>query len=57
MLDTKMSKYSLLSQVGSLIYNNSHREKSHVSIEWKLLQVNDAYSVPFSERYYCKNNE
>ena len=44
--ETKMSTMSLLSQKVSLIYNFHWEKKIQVSIEWKLLQVQDKILAP-----------
>ena len=53
MQETKMSKISLLSQVGSLIYNFGSQKK--VPIDKKLSQLKDAYPYPAPVNYkrYC----
>ena len=53
MQEKEMSKISLLSQVGSLIYNFGSEKK--VSIEEKLPLLKDAYPypAPVNNKRYC----
>ena len=60
MRETKMSKHSLLSQVGSLIYNFRQEKKEikqHSNENFHKRNIQYPYPATSNKSYYSKNNK